>query len=131
MTLQPAVSPSALHTHPNDTVSARRLHTRDSRGVKRKLRARKRSILAEKRAERIASTMDSNQLTEALRDRDMGTEEFKELDDLRRVFVGTLQPEMRVRLHASSRYVLYVAFVFVKRNERRFKMPVQGQRDVI
>lgn len=77
----------------------------DSRQVKRNLRVRKRFVLAEKRAGRIAQTMDTKQLVEALRERGFGTEGSEDLDQLRRVFVEGIQPEIRVRLHATSRYM--------------------------
>lgn len=79
-------------------------HTRPSRQVKRNLRARKRFILAEKRAGRIAQTMDTKQLVEALKERGYNTEGSEQVEQLRRVFVEGIKPEMRIRLHATSRY---------------------------
>lgn len=79
-----------------------------SRRVKKNLRARKRFVVAERRAGRIAQTMDTKELVEALRQRgrssaEEGSEEL-DLERLQRVYVEGIQSEMRVRLHASSRY---------------------------
>ncbi|CAM9929907.1 unnamed protein product [Ectocarpus sp. 12 AP-2014] len=81
-----------------------RAHLEYSRQVKRNLRERKRFVLAEKRAGRIAKTMDTKQLVEALKERGYETEGSEQLDQLRRVFIEDIQPEIRVRLHATSRW---------------------------
>ncbi|CAM9510455.1 unnamed protein product, partial [Ectocarpus sp. 8 AP-2014] len=81
-----------------------RAHMKYSRQVKRNLRERKRFVLAEKRAGRIAKTMDTKQLVEALKERGYETEGSEQLDQLRRVYVEGIQPEIRVRLHATSRW---------------------------
>lgn len=47
--------------------------------------------------------MDSKQLMEALRLRGQETGGSEELEELRRVFVQGVKPEMRVRLHATPR----------------------------
>lgn len=78
--------------------------TTNSRQVKKNLRARKRFILAEKRAGRIAQTMDTKSLVEALKERGCRTEGSEDVEQLRRVFVESIKPELRIRLHATSRY---------------------------
>eukprot|EP00903_Cladosiphon_okamuranus_P014762 g13679.t1 len=82
----------------------KRAYLEYSRQVKRNLRARKRFVLAEKRAGRIAQTMNTKQLVEALQERGYSTEGSETLDQLRRLFVDGIKPEMRVRLHATSRW---------------------------
>ncbi|CAM9253773.1 unnamed protein product [Ectocarpus sp. 4 AP-2014] len=81
-----------------------RAHLEYSRHVKKNLRERKRFVLAEKRAGRIAKTMDTKQLVEALKERGCETEGSEQLDQLRRTFIVGIQPEIRVRLHATSRW---------------------------
>ncbi|CAM9333209.1 unnamed protein product [Ectocarpus fasciculatus] len=81
-----------------------RAHMVYSRQMKRNLRERKRFVLAEKRAGRIAKTMDTKQLMEALKERGYETEGSEQLDQLRRVYIEGIQPEIRVRLHATSRW---------------------------
>ncbi len=87
----------------------------NSRQVKRNLRARKRFILAEKRAGRIAQTMDTKTLVQALRKRGCSMDGSEDLEQLRRVFVESIKPELRVRLRATSRYGKHGQFLQVEK----------------
>ena len=48
--------------------------------------------------------MSTKELVAALKERGYSTEGSEQLDQLRSVFVEGIKPEMRVRLHATSRY---------------------------
>ncbi|CAM9480635.1 unnamed protein product [Hapterophycus canaliculatus] len=61
-------------------------------------------MLAGKRASRIAKTLDNRQLMDALTEKGHELEGSEQLDDLRRMFVEELRPELHVRLHATSRW---------------------------
>lgn len=75
----------------------------NSRKLKRNLRARKRLILAERKADRIARAMDSKQLTEALQERGWHNTDATELEELPCIFVENIRSTIRVRLHPTSR----------------------------
>lgn len=81
--------------------------SRYSRRIKRDIRARKRIAIAQKRAKLLASTMDLQELLEALRTkRRSDISELQELEDIRRAYSEEVGRDTRVRLHATSRYVL-------------------------
>ena len=78
------------------------------------MRKRKRAALAQKRADFAASIMDAKQLEEAFRSRGIYPRGLRDLEHLREIFSGIIRPEIKVRLHATSRWVaMVVMYLFV------------------